>query len=205
MAHSDDAGLILPPALSPLHVVIVPIFKTPEDLAKIKEYIQPLVERFETTKLAFHSEYFKSLIDLRWKIDEDANRSPGRKFNEYEVKGVPIRLTVGLKDMANGTVEVYKRESGEKTSVKIEDVDLHIDQYLYKEQNNLLKKNKTFRQENTFVVNTYDEFKEKIEKGFVLAHRDGTTQTAEKIQQETSGTIRCIPFDGQELEGIHEA
>lgn len=201
MAHSDDTGLIMPPALAPLHVVIVPIFKTPEELKLIKDYIQPLIERFETTKLEFPSKYFKDLISLRRKIDEDNNKSPGRKFNEYELKGVPVRITVGAKDIANGTVEVFKRESGEKAAIKIEDVDLHIDQYLYKAQNNLLKKNTQFRETHTFVVDTYEEFKEKIEQGFVMAHRDSSIETAEKIQKETSATIRCIPFDAPNEQG----
>ncbi len=111
MAHSDDTGLIIPPALAPLHVVIVPIFKTPEELLLIKDYIQPLIERFEATRLEFPSKYFHDSIPLKWKIDEDMNKSPGRKFNEYELKGVPIRITVGAKDITNGTVEVFKRES----------------------------------------------------------------------------------------------
>lgn len=195
MAHSDDHGLVLPPALAPLHVVIVPIFKTPEELQQIKEYIQPLIERFESTKLDFKWKYFKASIDLRWKIDEDENRSPGWKFNEYEAKGVPVRITVGMRDLASGMVEVFKRESSEKSSMKIEEVDLHIDNYLYKEQNNLLKKNKEFREANTFIVDDYEDFKEKVSKWFVLAHRDGTFETAEKIQTENQATIRCVPFD----------
>lgn len=97
--------------------------------------------------------------------------------------------------MANGTIELYKRESGEKVNVKIEEVDLNIDKYLYKEQNNLLKKNIAFREENTFVVDSYEDFKEKVAKGFVLAHWDGTAETAKKIQDETSASIRCLPFD----------
>jgi prolyl-tRNA synthetase len=185
----------LPPALAPLHVVIVPIFKTPEELQLIKNYIQPLIERFETTRLDFKSKYFHDTIPLRWKIDEDQNKSPGWKFNEYELKGVPIRITVGARDIASGMVEIFKRESGEKENVKIEDVDLHIDQYLYKAQNNLLKKNKEFRETHTFVVDTYEDFKEKIEQGFVMAHRDGTVETADKIKNETAGTIRCLPFN----------
>lgn len=201
MAHSDDTGLILPPAIAPLHVVIVPIFKTPEEYQQIKEYIQPLIERFETTRLDFPSKYFHDTIPLRWKIDEDTNKSPGRKFNEYELKGVPIRITVGARDIASGMVEVFKRESGEKLAIKIEEVDLHIDQYLYKAQNNLLRKNKEFRETHTFTVDTYDEFKEKIEQGFVLAHRDGTTETADKIKEETAATVRCLPFDLKEETG----
>ncbi len=201
MAHSDDNGLVLPPALAPLHVVIVPIFKTKEELQQIKDYIQPLVERFETTRLNFPSKYFKDSLPLRRKIDEDSNKSAGWKFNEYELKGVPIRITVGAKDIANGTIEIFKRESGEKLSIKIEDVDLHIDQYLYKTQNNLYKKNKAFREEHTFVVNTYEEFKEKIQQGFVLAHRDGTVETADKIKEETAATVRSLPFDLEDEEG----
>ncbi len=195
MSHSDDQGLIIPPALAPLHVVIVPIFKTPEELDQIKTYIQPLIERFETTRLDFKSKYFHDTIPLKRKIDEDSNKSAGRKFNEYERKGVPIRITVGARDIAGGMVEVFKRESGEKANVKIEDVDLHIDQYLYKAQNNLLRKNTAFRETHTFTVDTYDEFKEKIQQGFVLAHRDGTVETAEKIKEETAATVRCLPFD----------
>jgi len=202
MAHSDDTGLILPPALAPLHVVMVPIFKTPEELNQIKDYIQPLIERFETTRLDFHSKYFKDSIPLKRKVDEDDNKSAGRKFNEYELKGVPIRITIGAKDIANGTVEVFKRESGEKENIKIEDVDLHIDQYLYKAQNNLLRKNTEFRETHTFTVDTYEQFKEKIEQGFVMAHRDGTAETAEKIQNETSAIIRCLPFDQPEEKGV---
>lgn len=195
MAHSDDNGLVLPPALAPLHVVVVPIFKTEEELQQIKDYIQPLIERFETTRLDFKSKYFKDTIPLRWKIDEDRNKSAGWKFNEYELKGVPIRITVGARDIANGVVEIFKRESGEKVSVNIWDVDAHIDQYLYKIQNNLLRKNQEFRETHTFTVDTYDEFKEKIQQGFVFAHRDGTIETADKIKEETAGTIRCLPFD----------
>lgn len=195
MAHSDDNGLILPPALAPLHVVIVPIFKTSEELQQIKDYIQPLIDRLETTRLDFKSKYFHDTIPLKWKIDEDSNKSPGWKFNEYELKGVPVRITVGARDIANGMVEVFKRESGEKVAVKLEDVDLHIDQYLYKAQNNLLRKNTEFRETHTFTVDTYDEFKEKIQQGFVFAHRDGTIETADKIKEETAGTIRCLPFD----------
>jgi prolyl-tRNA synthetase len=181
--------------------VIVPIFKTPEEQQLIKDYIQPLIERFETTRLQFHSKYFNDTIPLKWKIDEDTNKSPGRKFNEYELKGVPVRITVGAKDIANGTVEVFKRELGEKEHIKIEDVDLHIDQYIYKAQNNLFRKNKEFRETHTFVVDNYDEFKDRIEQGFVMAHRDGTTETAERIKAETAGTIRCIPFDQEEEAG----
>lgn len=202
MAHSDDNWLILPPALAPLHVVIVPIYKTEQELKQIKDYIKPLIDRCETTKLDFQSEYFKEMLPLKRKIDEDNHKSPGRKFNEYERKGVPIRITVGARDIANGVVEVFKRESGEKISLPLEEVILHIDQYLYKAQNNLLKKNIAFREDHTYTVNTYEEFKDKVQKGFVFAHRDGTIETADKIKAETAATIRCLPFDLKEEAGI---
>lgn len=201
MAHSDDNGLIFPPALAPLHVVIVPIYKTPEELQQIKDYIKPLITRLETTRLDFKSEYFKDTISLKRKIDDDNNKSPGRKFNEYERKGVPVRITVGARDIANGVVEVFKRESGEKFSLPLEEVVLHIDQYLYKTQNNLLKKNIAFREEHTYTVDTYEEFKEKIKQGFVFAHWDNTVETADKIKEETAATVRCLPFDLKDEEG----
>jgi len=202
MAHSDDNWLILPPALAPLHVVIVPIYKTEKELQEIKSYIKPLTDRCDTTRLAFQSEYFKETLPLKRKFDEDNHKSPGRKFNEYERKGVPIRITVGARDIANGVVEVFKRESGEKISLPLEEVIVHIDQYLYKAQNNLLKKNIAFREEHTYTVDTYEEFKEKIQKWFVFAHRDGTIETADKIKAETAATVRCLPFDLKEETGI---
>ncbi|HKL43910.1 MAG TPA: proline--tRNA ligase [Candidatus Absconditabacterales bacterium] len=193
MSHSDDKGLVLPPALAPLHVVIVPIFKTQEDLEEIKKYIQPIIDRMEETHLNFEGKYIKESMKLRYKIDDDTNKSPGWKFNEYELKGVPIRITVGKRDMENGVVEVFKRESGEKEIMKIEDILVNISKLLFKTQNNLFRKNKEFREKNTYYVDTYKEFKEKIEKGFVMAHWDGTVESAEKIQEETKATIRCIP------------
>lgn len=201
MAHSDDNGLILPPALAPLHVVIIPIYKTQEELEQIKNYIQPLITRLETTRLDFKSEYFKETLPLKRKIDEDNNKSPGRKFNEYERKGIPVRITIGARDIANGVVEVFKRESSEKASLPLEEVVIHIDQYLYKAQNNLLRKNTEYRETHTFVVDTYEEFKEKIQQGFVFAHRDGTVETADKIKIETAATVRCLPFDIKEEAG----
>jgi len=202
MAHSDDNGLIFPPALAPLHVVIVPIYKTKEELQQIKNYIQPLITRLETTRLDFKSTYFKETLPLKRKIDEDNNKSPGWKFNEYERKGVPIRITVGARDIANGVVEVFKRESGEKISLPLEEAILHIDQYLYKAQNNLFKKNVAFREEHTYTVDSYEEFKEKIQQGFVFAHRDGTVETADKIKEETAATVRCLPFDLKDEAGV---
>ncbi len=201
MSHSDDQWLVLPPAIAPLHVVIIPIYKTQEELENIKTYLEPIIERLKTTKLMFTSKYFFDTIPLKRKIDDDNNKTPGRKFNEYERKGVPIRITVGPKDIVKWTVEIYKRDSQEKTHINIWDVAVHIDQYLYKIQNNLLRKNIQFRQEHTYEVSNYEEFKEKITQGFVIAHRDGTIETAEHIKQETAASIRCIPFDIPQEEG----
>ncbi len=193
MAHSDDKWLILPPALAPIHVVIVPIFKTQEDLGEIMTYIQPIINRMDETVLNFEGKYVQDSMKLRYKIDEDSHKSPGWKFNEYEMKWVPVRITVWKRDIENWVVELFKRESGEKESMKIEDVLVNLDKIIFKTQNNLLRKNKAFREDNTYYVDTYEEFKEKIEKWFVMAHWDGTAETAEKIQNETKATIRCLP------------
>ena len=212
MSHSDDNGLVLPPAISPIHVTIVPIYKTKEDLIKIKEYIKPLTKRLENTLLEFqsnfgnllpHHEKFKKWFSmpLKRKLDDDKNKSPWRKFNEYELKWVPIRIAVGLRDIENNTVELYKRFPWEKENIALEKIVIELPKYLYKMQNQLFDANKKFREEHTFVVNTREEFKEKIQHGYVLAHRDGTTETEKKIKEETKCVTRCIPFDFPEEEG----
>jgi prolyl-tRNA synthetase len=193
MAHSDDNWLILPPALAPLHVVIVPIFKTKEELDEIMEYIKPIIDSMEETHLNFEWKYIKESIKLRYKTDNDTHKSPGWKFNEYEMKWVPVRITVGKRDIENWVVEVFKRESGEKEVMKLEDVLVNLARIIFKTQNNLLKKNKEFRESNTYYVDNYEDFAEKIEKWFVMAHWDGTAESAEKIQTELKATIRCIP------------
>jgi prolyl-tRNA synthetase len=212
MSHSDDQGLILPPAIAPIHVVVVPIFKTQEELDTIKEYLLSMTERLDDIVLEFKSEFGYKLpenpkfetgfrIPLKWKLDADPQKSPGRKFNERELKGVPVRIAVGKRDVENGTVEIFKRASWEKVAVSLEQAVIEIPKYLYKAQNHLLERNKEMRENNTFVVDSYDEFKEKVEQGFVSAHWDGTTETEVKIQEETKATIRCIPFDREEEDG----
>ena len=193
MAHGDDNGLVIPPALAPTHVVVVPIFKTPEELKEIKEYIKPLIEKMENIYLKFEWKYTKENMKLRYKIDDDPNKTPWRKFNERELKWVPIRITVGKRDIENGMLEIFNRETWEKNSMKLQKVLEILEKQLLDSQKNLLQKNKEFREKNTYYVDSYQDFAEKIEKWFVMAHWDGTVESADKIQEEFKATIRCIP------------
>jgi len=184
MAHSDDQGLVLPPKLAPIQVVIIPIYKTPEDLAAISEKVNPI---FEALKAA----------GVLVKYDDADNQRSGWKFAEYELKGVPIRLGLGMRDLENGTIEVARRDTLSKESVAIENVVDHVKSLLDKIQANVYQKALNFREENTHIIDTWDDFKSQIEKGgFLMAHWDGTAETEEKIKEETKATIRCIPLVG---------
>ncbi len=184
MTHSDDEGLVLPPKLAPIQVVAIPIYKTEEELHLIEE-------NFKSIGNALKS------LGIRFKYDGDDNKRPGWKFNEYEVKGVPIRLAMGPRDLENGQVEIARRDTKEKSSVAVEGVVEHIAALLDEIQANLLARSKKHREANTFSVDTYEEFKQRIDDGgFFLAHWDGTAETEELIKNETKATIRCIPFDG---------
>ncbi len=191
MAHSDDNGLVLPPKLAPIHVVIVPIFKNEEQLEAVRA-------KAEAIK--------KSLQDKGYsvKFDDRESLRPGFKFAEWELKGVPVRLAIGARDLENGTVEVARRDTGEKVSKELDSVQDFIPNLLDEIQENIYQKAFNFRKENTTKVDSYEEFKEVLEGkgGFILAHWDGTSETEEKIQQETKATIRCIPFDSETEEGI---
>lgn len=202
MSHSDDNWLVLPPAIAPLHVIIIPIFKTPEELEKIKNYLKPLTERMDCTELKFESDYFSETMKLKYKFDEDSNKSPWRKYNERELKWVPMRISAWMRDIENWTLEVYKRDTGEKTTIPFEQLDLDVDKELYRIQDNLLQKNIESRKNNTFVVNSREEFKQKIETWFVMAHRDETAETEARIKEETKSTIRCIPFESKEEDWV---
>jgi prolyl-tRNA synthetase len=183
MAHSDDKGLVLPPKLAPIQVVIVPIYKTPEDLATISEKVEPIVAELQAKGISV-------------KFDDSDNQRSGWKFAEYELRGVPIRLGIGMRDLENGSVEVARRDDLTKESRSIEGVADHIAGLLDEIQANLYKRALAFREENTFVVDTWDEFTDKIERGgFVLAHWDGTAETEEAIKEKTKATIRCIPLN----------
>jgi prolyl-tRNA synthetase len=189
MAHSDDNGLVLPPKLAPIQVVIVPIFKGDEQLDAISEKIDPLVKALKSKKISV-------------KFDKDDQARPGWKFAEYELKGVPVRVAVGMRDLESGTVEVARRDTLEKNVVPIEGLDAYIEQLLEDIQTNIYKKALDFRSENIFKIDTWDDFLVQIEKGgFLSAHWDGTSETEEKIKELTKATIRCIPLDAEEEAG----
>ena len=189
MAHSDDQGLVLPPKLAPIQVVIIPIYKTPEDLAKISEKVSPIVEALKTKGISV-------------KFDDNDNQRSGWKFAEYELKGVPVRLGLGMRDLENGTIEVARRDTLTKESKPIENIAEYIAELLDEIQMNIYQKAFKFREENTFKVDSWEDFKTQIEKGgFILAHWDGTSETEEKIKAETKATIRLIPLDASDESG----
>jgi prolyl-tRNA synthetase len=190
MTHSDDNGLVLPPNLAPFQVVIVPIYKNAEQLAAISEKVAEI-----TAKL--------KVLGISVKYDNNDNKKPGWKFAEYELKGVPLRLAIGARDLENGTVEVARRDTLTKETVPTEDVDQYIARLLKDIQANIYKKAFDYRASVTREVNSYDEFKVEIEKGgFLMCHWDGTPETEEKIKEETKATIRCIPLDGDTTPGF---
>jgi len=190
MAHSDDDGLIIPPKLAPIHVVIVPIFKTEEELNRISEKVNVIAAALR--KLGFSV-----------KFDNRDNYKPGYKFAEYEMRGVPVRLAIGPRDLENGTVEMARRDTKEKKVVQLDEVVNLIPALLDEIQQNIYQRALKFRQEMTTRVDSYDDFKKVLDDkgGFVLAHWDGTAETEAKIKEETKATIRCIPLDAPEEQG----
>jgi len=189
MAHSDDNGLVLPPKLAPIQVVIVPIYRSPEDLVKISERVGSIVGELRSRGVSV-------------KYDDDDQQRSGWKFAEYELKGIPVRLGIGMRDIENGTVEVARRDTLSKESRPLEGIADHVTLLLDEIQQNIYNKALAFREENTFRVDTWNEFKEQIEKGgFILAHWDGTAETEEKIKDETKATIRCIPLNAPDEKG----
>jgi prolyl-tRNA synthetase len=190
MTHSDDNGLVLPPHLAPIQVVIVPIYKNSDQLAEISKTVLPIVDQLKS-------------MGISVKYDDAENRRPGFKFADYELKGVPVRLAIGARDIENGTVEVMRRDTLEKSEQKLEGIAGYVADLLEKIQQNIFDKALKHRQSMTRTVETYDEFKTEIEKGgFILAHWDGTPETEEKIKEETKATIRCIPLDGDKTPGV---
>ncbi len=184
MAHSDDDGLILPPKLAPIHVVIVPIFRTEEELAKISATVESIATSLRKLGLAV-------------KFDNRDTYKPGYKFAEYEMRGVPVRIAIGPRDLENGTVEVARRDTKEKQVMKMEDVVDEIPKLLEAIQQNIYKRALKFRTENTRKVDSYNDFKKALDEtpGFILAHWDGTKESEAAIKEETKATIRCIPLD----------
>ncbi|MEG0558885.1 MAG: proline--tRNA ligase [Muribaculaceae bacterium] len=189
MAHSDDNGLVLPPHLAPIQVVIIPIYKDDTQLATINEKVLPIMANLKK-------------LGISVKYDNSDNRRPGFKFADYELKGVPVRLAIGARDIENGTIEIMRRDTLEKSSVSIDNIEQQVANLLEEIQQNIFTKALNFREAHTVKVDTYDEFKEKIEEGyFILAHWDGTTETEEKIKEDTKATLRCIPLDGDKTHG----
>lgn len=203
MSHSDDKGLVLPPALAPIHVVIVPIGKTSEQMEEVLEKIQDTISAIKNQSLKIVSQFLGNKnIPLSVKIDADDGKSMGWKYNQYELQGVPVRIGVGARDIENGQLEVYRRDTGTKEFVAIEDIASYVIDTLQDMQKNLLQKNTENRLQNTVSVDSYDDFKQALDDGkFVMAHRDGTTETELKIKEETKATIRCIPLNNPQEDG----
>jgi prolyl-tRNA synthetase len=191
MTHSDDNGLVLPPKLAPIQVVIIPIYKGLEQLDVISERVKPLVEELKSKGISV-------------KYDNRDTHKPGFKFNAYELKGVPVRLAIGQRDMDNGTYEVARRDTLEKTTVPMNEVVAKIEFLMEDIQEKIYQKAFDYRKEHITLVDTYTEFKKVLEEkgGFISAHWDGTTETEDRIKEETKATIRCIPIDVEKENGV---
>ena len=189
MTHSDDNGLVLPPNLAPTQVVIVPIFKKQEQLDELMAKLNPLADELKK-------------LGIRVQVDASDKATPGFKFAEYELKGVPLRIAMGGRDLENGTVELARRDTLTKETVAFDGIVETIQNLLKEIQDNIYQKALNFRVENTREVDTWEDFKEEIKKpGFLLCHWDGTPETEEKIKAETKATIRCIPLEGDKTPG----
>ncbi len=189
MTHSDDNGLVLPPKLAPIQVVIIPIYKSEEQLNAINEKVDPIVNKLKA-------------MGISVKYDNADNKRPGFKFADYELKGVPVRLVLGARDIENNTIEVMRRDTLEKHSASLDNIENYVADLLNEIQQNIYDKALKHREDKTYVVDTWEDFKEKLEEGgFILAHWDGTTETELKIKEETKATIRCIPLDGDKTPG----
>ena len=191
MTHSDDSGLVLPPMLAPIQVVIVPIYKGIEQLDAISEKVNPLVKELRAKGFSV-------------KFDNRDTHKPGFKFNEYELKGVPVRLAIGPRDLENGTYEVARRDTFEKETVAADAVISKIEFLMEDIQKNIHQKALKHRKDHITEVDTYEEFKDVLENkgGFISVHWDGTTETEDRIKEETKATIRCIPMDAKEENGV---
>jgi prolyl-tRNA synthetase len=191
MAHSDDQGLVLPPKLAPIQVVIVPIYKSDEELQAIGVFADDLIAKLKKRGISV-------------KYDDRDTQRPGFKFAEYELKGVPVRIAVGARDMENGTVEIARRDTGEKSSQPQANLDAYLETLLEDIQQAIYKKALTFREENIRPANSYDEFKRLLDEqpGFISAHWDGTPETEQRIKEETKATIRCIPLNNTLENGL---
>lgn len=191
MAHSDDQGLVLPPKLAPIQVVIVPIYKSAEELNRISEVADALVKELKA-------------MDISVKFDDRDTQRPGFKFAEYELKGVPVRVAMGARDLENGTAEIARRDTREKQTVNQEGLASYIENLLGEIQENIYQKALKFRNDSISKADTYEDFKKILDEkgGFVSAHWDGTPETEQRIKEETKATIRCIPLDNALEDGV---
>lgn len=190
MTHSDDNGLVLPPALAPIQVVIVPIWKTDEQLQQLNEKADAICRNLRT-------------LGISVKYDNADNKRPGFKFADYELKGIPVRLVIGARDLENGTVEVMRRDTLEKETVQLEGIEEYVKKLLDDIQSNIYKKALEYRDSHIYVCDDYEEFKSKIKDGgFFLCHWDGTAETEARIKEETQATIRCVPFAYEQTPGV---
>jgi prolyl-tRNA synthetase len=191
MAHSDDDGLILPPKIAPWQVVIVPIYKGEEQKAKLDVKAKELVQQLK-------------MLGVRVKYDDNDNARPGWKFAEYELKGVPLRLAMGLRDLENNTVELARRDTKEKQSVSMDGLPEHIVQLLSEIQQSIYNKAKSHLDSHITPVDNWDEFVKVLEEkgGFVSAFWDGTAETEAAIKEKTKATIRCIPLNNPQEDGV---
>ncbi|HYC39367.1 MAG TPA: proline--tRNA ligase [Chitinophagaceae bacterium] len=190
MAHGDDQGLVLPPRIAPLQVVIVPIYKGEEQKQRIRMAIDTVMHRLKAK-------------NIRVKYDDNDNARPGWKFAEYELKGVPVRLVLGIRDLEKNQMEIARRDTGEKTTVQLDDVDTRVEDLLEEIQRNLFNRAKAYRDKHITEVNSWEEFERTLEEkgGFLYAHWDGTAETELEIKEKTRATIRCIPRDNEPEKG----
>ena len=190
MVHSDDNGLVLPPNLAPIQVVMIPIYKNDEQLNAIREKLQPVIRELQAAGISV-------------KLDDSDNKRPGFKFADYELKGVPVRLAMGARDLENNTIELMRRDTLEKENVSFDNIAQHVTELLADIQNNLFEKARRYRDAHIYECDNYDEFRTKVKDGgFFLCHWDGTAETEAKIKEETQATIRCIPFGYEQTEGV---
>ncbi|MBF1565173.1 MAG: proline--tRNA ligase, partial [Prevotella salivae] len=190
MVHSDDNGLVLPPKLAPIQVVIVPIYKGDEQRKAISDKLQPVITKMQE-------------LGISVKFDDSDNKRPGFKFADYELKGVPVRLVMGGRDLENNTIEIMRRDTLEKENVSFDGIVERVQTLLDDIQRNLFEKARAYRDAHIFECDNYDEFKERVKDGgFFLCHWDGTAETEAKIKEDTQATIRCVPFDYEQTEGI---
>ena len=190
MVHSDDNGLVLPPKLAPIQVVIVPIYKGDDQLKAISNKLQPVINKLEE-------------LGISVKYDDSDNKRPGFKFADYELKGIPVRLVMGGRDLENNTIEIMRRDTLEKESVSFDGIVERVTTLLDDIQANLFEKARAYRDAHVYECDNYDEFKEHVKDGgFFLCHWDGTAETEAKIKEDTQATIRCVPFDYEQTEGV---